>query len=123
MRTLGTLVASGVPILEALNITRETAGNAMFEKLYGKVAESIREGESIAKPLKEHSTPSFNALTAFFWFFFFAGPIGLLIYITRMKQRVVDDWSSTCSGRRRRRASWTRCCTRWPTRTTKKWRC
>jgi type IV pilus assembly protein PilC len=90
-RTLGTLVASGVPILEALNITRETSGNAMFEKLYGKVSESIREGESIAKPLKEHSTPSFNALTAFFWFFFVGGPIGLLIYITRLRQRVVDD--------------------------------
>ena len=36
-RTLGTLVASGVPILEALNITRETAGNAMFEQMYAKV--------------------------------------------------------------------------------------
>ena len=34
-RTLGTLVASGVPILEALNITRETCGNAMFERLFG----------------------------------------------------------------------------------------
>jgi type IV pilus assembly protein PilC len=89
-RTLGTLVASGVPILEALNITRETAGNAMFEKLYGKVAESIREGESIAKPLKEHSTPSFNALTLFFWMFFIP-VIGALIYLIRMKQRVVDD--------------------------------
>ena len=33
-RTLGTLVASGVPILEALNITRETSGNAMFEHMY-----------------------------------------------------------------------------------------
>ncbi len=90
-RTLGTLVASGVPILEALNITKETSGNAMFERLYGKVSEAIREGESIAKPLKEHSSPPFNAVTAFFWFFFMAGPVGLLIYLTRMKQRVVDD--------------------------------
>jgi type IV pilus assembly protein PilC len=90
-RTLGTLVASGVPILEALNITRETAGNAMFERLYGKVSEAIREGESIAKPLKEYSAPPFNALTAFFWFFFIGGPIGLLMYLTRMKKRVVDD--------------------------------
>ncbi len=49
-RTLGTLVASGVPILEALNITRETAGNAMFERMYGKIYDSIREGESIARP-------------------------------------------------------------------------
>ncbi len=49
-RTLGTLVASGVPILEALNITRETCGNAMFERLFGKVSESIREGETIANP-------------------------------------------------------------------------
>jgi type IV pilus assembly protein PilC len=36
-RTLGTLVSSGVPILEALNITRETAGNALFERIFAKV--------------------------------------------------------------------------------------
>jgi type IV pilus assembly protein PilC len=90
-RTLGTLVSSGVPILEALNITRETAGNAMFERLYGKVSESIREGESIAKPLKEHSAPMFNALTVVFWFMFVGGPIGVLVYLTKMKKRVVDD--------------------------------
>ncbi len=55
MRTLGTLVASGVPILEALHITKETSGNAVFESLFQKVYEAIREGESIAKPLKENS--------------------------------------------------------------------
>lgn len=55
MRTLGTLVASGVPILEALQITRETAGNLPFENMYGKVYESIREGESICKPLKANA--------------------------------------------------------------------
>ncbi len=54
-RTLGTLVASGVPILEALHITKETSGNAVFENLYQKVYEAIREGESIAKPMKENS--------------------------------------------------------------------
>ena len=90
-RTLGTLVASGVPILEALNITRETSGNAVFENMYGKVSESIREGESIAKPMKEHSRPGFNAISAMFWFLFIGGPIGVLIYMTRMNQRVVDD--------------------------------
>ncbi|MCC7087003.1 MAG: type II secretion system F family protein [Pirellulales bacterium] len=90
-RTLGTLVSSGVPILEALNITRETSGNSMFERLYGKVTESIREGESIAKPMKEHSAPPFNALTVMFWFMFCLGPIGVLLYLMRMKQRVVDD--------------------------------
>ena len=58
-RTLGTLVASGVPILEGLNITRETAGNALFERLYGKVTDAIREGETIAKPMKEYSRPGF----------------------------------------------------------------
>ena len=55
MRTLGTLVASGVPILEALHITRETSGNAAFEKMFGQIYDSIREGESIAKPMKENS--------------------------------------------------------------------
>jgi type IV pilus assembly protein PilC len=53
MRTLGTLVASGVPILEALHITRETSGNAAFETMFGQVYDSIREGETVAKPMKE----------------------------------------------------------------------
>lgn len=91
MRTLGTLVASGVPILEALHITRETAGNAVFESLYQKVYESIREGESIAVPMKEYSNPGFHPVTLFFWFMFIAGPVGVLLYLTKMNQRVLDD--------------------------------
>ncbi len=90
-RTLGTLVASGVPILEALNITRDTAGNAIFERMYTKVSEAIREGEAIAKPMKEHSIPGFHPVSAFFWFAFLGGPIGLLIYLLKYKQRIVDD--------------------------------
>jgi type IV pilus assembly protein PilC len=73
-RTLGTLVASGVPILEGLNITRETSGNAVFETMYGKVSDSIREGETIAKPLKEYSVMKFHPFGAFFWAFFGAAP-------------------------------------------------
>ncbi|MFI5460504.1 MAG: type II secretion system F family protein [Isosphaerales bacterium] len=53
MRTLGTLVQSGVPILESLNIVRDTAGNAVFERAFLRIYESIREGETIAQPLKE----------------------------------------------------------------------
>ena len=90
-RTLGTLVASGVPILEALNIARETSGNAVFEQMYGKIYDGIREGESIARPMRESSRPKFNAVAAFFWFMFIAGPIGLMIYITRMNQKIVDE--------------------------------
>jgi type IV pilus assembly protein PilC len=52
-RTLGTLVSSGVPILEALSIVRETTTNAVYERMYTRVYESIREGETIAQPLKE----------------------------------------------------------------------
>ena len=52
-RTLGTLIASGVPILEALSIVRETATNAVFERMYQRIYESIREGDTIAQPLKE----------------------------------------------------------------------
>jgi type IV pilus assembly protein PilC len=89
-RTLGTLVASGVPILEALNITRETSGNAVFERMYQKVYDSIREGESISKPMKEFSRPQFNAIAVFFWAFF-CTPIGVLIYLTRWNKRIVDD--------------------------------
>jgi type IV pilus assembly protein PilC len=90
-RTLGTLVASGVPILEALNITRETSGNFVFERMYAKIYEAIREGETIARPMKEWSKPRFNVITAFFWMFFVGLPIGLLIYLTRMRDRVLDD--------------------------------
>lgn len=90
-RTLGTLVASGVPILEALHITRETSGNAVFENMFAKIHESIREGESIAKPMREHSRPKLNLVAVFFWFFFVGGPIGLLIYLMKYKQRIVDD--------------------------------
>ncbi|MBU6414067.1 MAG: type II secretion system F family protein [Planctomycetes bacterium] len=52
-RTLGTLISAGVPILEAINITKETSGNYVFEKALGKVHDSIREGESFAGPLRE----------------------------------------------------------------------
>jgi type IV pilus assembly protein PilC len=51
-RTLGTLVSSGVPILEALSIVRETCTNMVFERMYQRVYESIREGDTIAQPLK-----------------------------------------------------------------------
>jgi type IV pilus assembly protein PilC len=52
-RTLGTLVQSGVPILESLNIVRDTAGNAVFERAFNRIYESIREGETISQPLRE----------------------------------------------------------------------
>jgi type IV pilus assembly protein PilC len=51
-RTLGTLVTSGVPILQALNITRETAGNSVIAKAISHVHDSVKEGESIVQPLE-----------------------------------------------------------------------
>ena len=89
-RTLGTLVASGVPILEALNITRDTAGNAVFERMYTRISEAIREGESIAKPMKENSTPGFHPVALFFWVTSIP-VLGALIYLLKYKQRIVDD--------------------------------
>ncbi len=89
-RTLGTLVSSGVPILEGLNITRETAGNAMFEQMFTKISEQIREGESIAKPMKEFSKCKFQPFAAFFWFFI-PPVIGILLYLTKMNSKIVDD--------------------------------
>jgi type IV pilus assembly protein PilC len=52
-RTLGTLLQSGVPILEALNIVRGTVGNEIAAVAIGKVHDSVKEGESIAGPLGE----------------------------------------------------------------------
>ncbi len=66
-RTLGTLVTSGVPILEGLNITRETSNNAVFERIFNKVIEAIREGEVIAKPMKENSTLGMHPIAALYW--------------------------------------------------------
>jgi len=53
MRTLGTLIASGVPILEALTIARDTAGNTVLKRAFDNIHSAIREGESIAVPLRE----------------------------------------------------------------------
>jgi type IV pilus assembly protein PilC len=52
-RTLGTLISAGVPILEAIMITRDTSGNYVFEKALTRVHDSIREGETFAGPLRE----------------------------------------------------------------------
>jgi type IV pilus assembly protein PilC len=52
-RTLGTLISAGVPILEAILITRDTSGNYVYEKALTKVHDSIREGETFAAPLRE----------------------------------------------------------------------
>ncbi len=52
-RTLGTLIGAGVPILEGINITRDTVGNHVYEGALQKVHDSIREGESFAGPLRE----------------------------------------------------------------------
>jgi type IV pilus assembly protein PilC len=51
-RTLGTLITAGVPILEAILITKETAGNEVFARAMQSVHDSIREGESFASPLR-----------------------------------------------------------------------
>ncbi|MCL2330425.1 MAG: type II secretion system F family protein [Phycisphaerae bacterium] len=51
-RTLGTLFSAGVPILEAINITRETSGNEVFARALGAIHDEIREGESFANPLR-----------------------------------------------------------------------
>jgi type IV pilus assembly protein PilC len=51
-RTLGTLVSSGVPILQALTIVKETAGNVVISNAIVKVHESVKEGETITAPLE-----------------------------------------------------------------------
>ncbi len=51
-RTLGTLVTSGVPILQALNITRDTAGNVIVADAIENVHAAVREGDSVVAPLE-----------------------------------------------------------------------
>lgn len=93
-RTLGTLVSSGVPILEALNITRETAGNALFERIFTKVTEAIREGEVISKPLREHSTPGFHPLAVFFWMLMGTFPGVMILSVALTAGRASDKEES-----------------------------
>ncbi len=114
-RTLGALIASGVPILEGLSITRETSGNAMYEKIFLKVNDAIRGGETIAKPMKAESRPKFHPVTLFFfiavmslpplgvlfikpdfWFYVLysiavLGMIGFAWYFLNYKKTVVED--------------------------------
>ena len=52
-RTLGTLISSGVPILEGLDITAKTSGNAVVERALQKVRKALEEGKSLTEPLKE----------------------------------------------------------------------
>ena len=54
-RTLGTLISSGVPILQAIEITGQAAGNAVIEKAMVDVQQSVKEGQSITKPLEQIS--------------------------------------------------------------------
>jgi type IV pilus assembly protein PilC len=51
-RTLGTLVSSGVPILQALTIVKETSGNVIIGSAVGAIHESVKEGETITAPLE-----------------------------------------------------------------------
>ena len=59
-RTFSALVSSGVPILQAIEITGQTAGNAMVERAMGGVTESVKRGGTIAAPLKD--VPVFPAM-------------------------------------------------------------
>lgn len=52
-RTLGTLLNAGVPILEAITITKDTCGNEVYSRALAKCHDAIREGESFAAPLRE----------------------------------------------------------------------
>ncbi|MCL2303909.1 MAG: type II secretion system F family protein [Planctomycetaceae bacterium] len=89
-RTLGTLVTSGVPILEALHITRETSNNAVFELMYHRVLEAIRDGDTIANPMKVHSGTTFHFGTLLY-FTFFLPIFGAFIYAMRIRSRILDD--------------------------------
>lgn len=54
-RTLGTLLHSGVPVLQALTIAKETAGNKIVGQLVGDIHESVKQGETVTAPLRNSS--------------------------------------------------------------------
>ncbi|PQO42283.1 type II secretion system F family protein [Blastopirellula marina] len=84
-RTLGTLISSGVPILECLNIARDTSGNAMFERMYHNVSESVKEGESIFKPMEENCRAPFHPISLFLWILFPVAPFVSFFFIPAMQ--------------------------------------
>lgn len=53
-RNLGTMLRSGVPILQALDIVADTSGNSVVAKAVRSVQQSVRQGDSLARPLEEH---------------------------------------------------------------------
>ncbi|MHC5088892.1 MAG: type II secretion system F family protein [Planctomycetota bacterium] len=55
-RTLATLISAGVPILEALNITRDTSDNEIYASMLNKVQGAIRQGDTFANPLRQSKT-------------------------------------------------------------------
>jgi len=55
-RTLGTLISAGVPILDAITVTADTAGNEVYTKMLTNVHDSIRQGDTFAGPLKQSKT-------------------------------------------------------------------
>ena len=55
-RTLGTLISAGVPILDAITVTAETAGNEVYSNTLHTVHDSIRQGDTFASPLKQSKT-------------------------------------------------------------------
>jgi len=55
-RTLGTLISAGVPILDAITVTAETAGNEVYSNTLHTVHDSIRQGDTFAGPLKQSKT-------------------------------------------------------------------
>src|SRR5579875_1464482 len=63
-RTLGTLISSGVPILEGLDITARTAGNAVVEKAIAQTRKAVEAGRSLVDPLKEMDVAVKDMLTA-----------------------------------------------------------
>ena len=51
-RTLGTLMSSGVPVLQALNIVRDTAGNEVLARAVSQIHDAVKEGENMAPPIE-----------------------------------------------------------------------
>ncbi|MCF0233952.1 MAG: type II secretion system F family protein [Thermoguttaceae bacterium] len=90
-RTFGTLVQSGVPILEALHITKETSNNGVFEHMYQKILEAIRDGDTVANPMKANARPAFHPACLFYFFCFLFGPIGCLMYVWKLPNKILGD--------------------------------
>ena len=59
--------------------------------MYQQILEAIREGDTIANPMRQYAMPPIHPACIFYFFCFLGGPIGILIYLTKFRNKILGD--------------------------------